>query len=98
MQAQVFITHKSHWRASEKETIHKHYTAAESEECDTIELCNTCLSLQQVSANIDAFPSAIVLQKQKPEAHSLEEKKTAALHLSPHSQAMNGALAHRLNT
>lgn len=44
----------------------------------------TSLSLLQASANIEAFPSAIVLQKQKPEDHSFEKKKkTAAQHLSP---------------
>lgn len=85
MQAQVSITQKSYWRGSEEETIHKHYTAAESEECDTIELCNTCLSLQQVSANIDAFPSAIVLQREKPEDHNLEKKNSSPTPL-PHSQ------------
>lgn len=69
-------------RGSLKETIHKHYRAAESEECDTVELCNACLSMQQVSAYIDAFPSAIVLQKQKPEDRSMK-KKTQQPNTSP---------------
>lgn len=70
MQAQVFITYTATGEA-QKETIHKHDTAAESaKERDTVELCQASLSTQQLFANIDAFPSAIVLQKQ-PEDHSL---------------------------
>lgn len=74
MQAQVFTL--GYLKGSEEETAHKRYTAAELEkEHDTVELCMACPCTQRASANIDAFPSAIVLPKQKLQDHSLEKKQ-----------------------
>lgn len=72
-QAQVFTAYKGYSRGSEEETVHKHYTAELEKERDTVELCMACPCTHRASSNIDAFPSAIVLPKQKPEDHSLEK-------------------------
>lgn len=75
MQAQVFTL--GYLKGSEEETAHKRYTAAELEkEHDTVELCMACPCTQRASANIDAFPSAIVLPKQKLQDHSLEKNSS----------------------
>lgn len=52
----------------------QHYTAESDTEHDTVELCMACPCSQRASANIDTFPSAVVLPKQKPEDHSLEKR------------------------
>ncbi|KAK2904471.1 hypothetical protein Q8A73_011128 [Channa argus] len=82
------LVHKlSTLRVSEEARGGKPYTnitrqQSQESERDTGELCEACPSTQEASANIHAFPSAIVLQKQKLKDPSLE-RKTAAQRLPP---------------
>lgn len=93
MQAQVRTTSKGVSEEAEGRKLRRHPAAGGESERDTAELCPACPSTLWASANIHAFPSAIVLPKQEPKDHSLEkekkkndkEKKAAASLLPPPS-------------
>lgn len=97
MQAQVFTAYEGYLRASEKETIHKRYTAAESEkERNTVEPCVACPCTQRASANIGTFPSAIVLPKQKPWRSQLGKNSSLTSPSLPPSLSHNQWSTHWL--